>query len=299
MSLNNAELLPQSPGAEAGGEAFEFVRELATELSSKAIELPSFPDVAIRVQKVLSDENVNADRIVRVLGAEPMIATRVLSMANSAALNPVGKPVTDLRAAVTRLGLDALRSAVIGYAIAQLRRANHFKSIERHLNVLWQHSVQISSLSFAIARRSAKVNADTAMLTGLVAGVGKLYILTHSMRHPALFADQATYQGIVRDWHANIAKALLESWHVAEEIVEAVHGYEDPARDLRGVSAALADVLELAELLPQCKGAPELMRERLKERKAATRLGLDLEIGQTLLGESAEELSALRDALGH
>ena len=283
---------------DASMEAFEFVRELAQQLSNSSIELPSFPDVAMRVHKVLSDENVSTERIVRVLGAEPMIATRVLSMANSAALNPGNKPVTELRAAVTRLGLDALRSAVISFAMAQLRRAQTFKGIERHLSVLWQHSVQVASLSFVIARRSSKANPETTMLTGLLHGVGKLYILTHSMRHPALFADQTTYQRIIRDWHANIAKALLESWHVADEIVDAVHSYEDESRDLRGGAGALADVLELADQLSLCKDSPDLMRERLKARRASVRLGIDLETGKRLVGESAEELVALREALG-
>jgi HD-like signal output (HDOD) protein len=283
---------------DASTEAFEFVRELAMELSSSSIELPSFPDVAMRVQKVLSDENVSSERIVRVIGAEPMIATRVLSLANSAALNPGSRPVIELKAAVTRLGLDALRSAVIGFAMAQLRRAKSFKGIERHLSALWQHSVQVAALSFVIARRGGKISPDTTMLCGLVHGVGKLYILTHSMRHPALFADQVMYQRIIRDWHANIAKALLESWHVAEEIVDAVHNYEDEARDLRGASAMLADVLELSEQLALCKDAPDLMRERLKERKAAVRLSLDEETARQLVTESAEELVALREALG-
>ncbi len=166
-----------------------------------------------------------------------MLAARVLSMANSAALNPAGKSVTDLR------------SAVIGFAMAQLRRAKAFKGIERHLNVLWQHSVLVAALSFVVARRCAKVSPDTAMLTGLVHGVGKLYILTQSMRHAVLFGDQAMYQRIVRDWHGNIAKALLESWHVADEIVCAVYSYEDEARELRGISGLLTDVLEVSEAL--------------------------------------------------
>jgi HD-like signal output (HDOD) protein len=284
---------------DASMDAFEFVRELATELSSSTIELPSFPEVALRVQKVLSEDGASAERVVRVLGAEPVLATRVLSMANSAALNPGGKPVTELRAAVTRLGFDALRSAAVGFAVAQLRRAKAFAGIERHLNVLWQHSVLVASLCFVVARRSNKVSADMAMLTGLVHGVGKLYILTHSMRHPALFGDQAMYQRIVRDWHGNIAKALLESWFLAEDIVTAVSSYEDSARELRGTSAALADVLEIADMLSMCKDSPELIRARLDNRKAASHLGLDAEICQALVSESAEELAALRVALGH
>jgi HD-like signal output (HDOD) protein len=299
MTTQSTDSLSATPlQRDASTEAFEFVRELATELSSNAIELPSFPDVAMRVHRVLSDENVSTDRIVRVVGAEPMIATRVLTLANSAALNPGNQRVTELRAAVTRLGLDALRSAVVSFAMAQVRRAKAFKGIERHLSALWQHSVLVASLSFVIARRGGRGNPDTNMLTGLLHGVGKLYILTHSMGHPALFADQAMYQRIIRDWHANIAKALLESWGVAEEIVDAVQSYEDESRDLRGHGAQLADVLEVAEQLALCKDAPELMRERLQQRRAATRLGLELETARRLVTESGEELVALREALG-
>lgn len=39
------------------------------------------------------------------------------------------------------------------------------------------------------------------------------------------------------------------------------------------------------------------MRERLAGRKAASRLGIDAEVGKALLTESAVELCALRQAL--
>jgi HD-like signal output (HDOD) protein len=284
---------------EASTDAFEFVRELASELSTGDVDLPSFPEVAAQVQRVLSQDDSDSARVVRVLGAEPMLAARVLSMANAAALNPNGKVVADLRTAVTRLGFDSLRSAAIGFAMTQIQRAKQFKGIERHLSALWQRSVLVAALAFVVARRTEKAGPDTAMLTGLVHGVGKLYILTHSMKHPALFGQQAMYQRIVHDWHANIAKALLESWSMAEEIVSAVHSYEDPSRDLRGTAATLADVLEVADMLALCKDAPDTVAAVLVGRKAVTRLGLDAETCQALLAESGEELAALRDALGH
>lgn len=284
---------------EASIDAFEFVRELAAQLSTGGVDLPSFPEVAIQVQRVLSEDNTDSARVVRVLGAEPLLASRVLSMANAAALNPAGKPVSDLRAAVTRLGFDALRSAAIGFAMAQIRRAKQFKGIERHLSALWQQSVLVAALSFVIARRTGKISADTAMLTGLVHGVGKLYILTHSMKHPVLFGEQEMYQRIVQDWHGNIAKALLESWHMTEEIVAAVHSYEDSSRDLRGPSGVLADILQIADMLAACQQAPETVPTILTGSKVASRLGLDATSCQMMLTESGEQLAALRDALGH
>ncbi|HEY3808626.1 MAG TPA: HDOD domain-containing protein [Steroidobacteraceae bacterium] len=283
---------------DASTAAFEFVRDLSMELSSTSIELPSFPDVASRVQKALSEENSSSERVVRVIGAEPMLATRVLSMANSAALNPGGRQISELRTAVTRLGFDALRAATVSFAMAQLRSAGEFKNVQRYLDALWQQSVLVAALAFVVARRSEKVNPDTAMLTGLVHGVGKLYILTRSQRHPALFADQAMYQHIVNDWHGSIAKVLLENWHMAEEIVLAVHSHTDDSRQLRGASAVLADVLEVAVTLAACKQLPDALPGRVAALKSATRLDLTPQACQALMAESADELAALRSALG-
>jgi len=283
---------------QASTAAFEFVRELASELSSSTIELPSFPKVAAQVQKVLAEDSTSAERVVRVLGAEPMLAARVLSMANSVALAPGGKAVSELRTAVTRLGFDALRTAVIGYALAQLRSAPAFKAIERPLNAFWQHSVLVAALSFVLARRSGRCSADTAMLAGIVHGVGKLYILTRAMRHPALFADRVSYQRIERDWHGGIAKALLENWRMADEIVVAVSMYSDPDRELRGTGAALADILEVADAVARWRDAPELLGRQLEELPGAQRMALDTATCHALLDESAIELTALRAALG-
>jgi len=284
---------------DAGTAAFEFVRELSVELSASTIELPSFPKVAARVQKVLSEENCSSERVVRVIGAEPMLATRVLSMANSAALNPSGKAVCELRTAVTRLGFDALRAATVSFALSQLRSAAAFKSLQHYLDALWHQSVLVASLCFVVARRVGKVNSDTAMLTGLVHGVGKLYILTRSVRHPALFADQDMYQHIVNDWHGSIAKVLLENWQMAEDIITAVYTYHDDTRPTRGLSSMLTDVLEVAITLALCKQLPEQLGERIGALKSAARLELNAEICQSLQVESAEELAALRTALGH
>jgi hypothetical protein len=60
----------------------------------------------------------------------------------------------------------------------------------------------------------------------------------------------------------------------------------------------LADVLEVAVTLAPCKQMPQLLGERIGPLKAAMRLELTAEICEALLAESAEELAALRAALG-
>ena len=104
---------------ESNSVAFTFVQALAAELSGGKVELPGFPHIVMRVQKVLADDTADSTRIVRVIGSEPVLATQLVRMANSAALNPGGAKVTDLRAAVSRVGIDTVRSATIAFAIQQ------------------------------------------------------------------------------------------------------------------------------------------------------------------------------------
>ena len=87
--------------------------------------------------------------------------------------------------------------------------------------------------------------ATPRLLAGLMHNVGRIYILTRASKYPTLIADPLTYQSIVRDWHTNVAKALLENWQVADEIVDAVGGHEDMDREVRG-PVTLTDVLALA-----------------------------------------------------
>lgn len=280
----------------AADASFAFVQALASELSSGKVELPGFPDIALRVQRVLADENVSPDRVVKVISTEPVLAAQVLLMANSVALNPSGKQVSDLRTAVARIGLNTVRTATIAFAVRQLRAAAELKPVARQLEELWQRNVLIASLCYVVARRCSQVSPDTALLAGLLLGVGRLYILTRAVRHPALFSNPSTYQLIERDWHLSIATALLENWEISPEIVAAVRDSEDYAREPRG-AASLTDVVLAANMIAVFAGQPDFLEARLQTVKAVAKLGLTRELCDTLQQESSQEIAALREAL--
>jgi HD-like signal output (HDOD) protein len=288
-----------APVEEATTDApFAFVQALASELSSGKVELPGFPDIVARVHHVLADENASTDKVVKVLGTEPVLAGQLMSVANSAALNPSGKQIADLRTAVARVGLNTVRTATIAYAVRLLRTGEELKPIASQLNDLWQRNVMVASLAYVLARKRTQVNADTALLAGLLHGVGRLYILTRAVRHPALFANPASYQMIERDWHLSIATALLENWGIAPEIVSAVHDCEDYAREPRG-AASLTDILVAANIIVIHFGQPpEFLQTRLQTVRAISRLELTREICETLIEESAAEIASLREMLG-
>jgi HD-like signal output (HDOD) protein len=289
-----------APSANAGisdPEAFSFVQALAAELSTGKVELPSFPDIAMRVRQVLADDNVSPEKVVRVVGSEPALAARLLQLANSAALNFSGKAVTDLRTAVARMGFNMVRSAAIAFAMSQLKKVDSLKGLEKPLEALWRRSASVAAMSHAVARRLAKVNPDTALLAGLLHGIGQLYILTRTAKHPKLFANEAVYHNIVRDWHSSIAKALLENWDMAEEIVDAVGNYEDIGRSHSGPTD-LTDVLTVGYLIASYRDHPESIELNMEGVAACSRMQLDRAAYDRLIKESAEEVAAIQAALG-
>src|SRR5882757_1960784 len=160
--------------------ALLFLRSLATEVSKGTVNLPCFPDVVIRIRKALADPDARLTETVRIVGTEPRLAARLLQAANSAAFNPSGKRLTDLRAAITRLGHRPVQSSAMAFAVQQLRLAPALRSIAKPLNVLWEESISVASICQVIARRT-KVNPDEAFLTGLLHGIGRLYMMVRAV----------------------------------------------------------------------------------------------------------------------
>jgi HD-like signal output (HDOD) protein len=277
--------------------AFAFVQTLAQEMSSGKIEIPAFPDVAVRVRKILADENCDTGQIARVVSAEPGMAARLLQMANSAALNPTGAKIGELKSAIARIGFANVRTASLAYAMDQIKNSAALVPIRKPLNELWERSVKVAAMGFVVARSWTKVNADQALLAGLLHGMGRVYILTRAYKNTELFSDVATYQQIVLDWHGAVAKAVLESWEISPDIIEAVENYGQPDSK-RKVAPDLTDVLSIADLLVSFHSDPAVMEVHLRESSAAGRLNLTAEACQKVLKETVGELSSLRAALG-
>jgi HD-like signal output (HDOD) protein len=300
MSLEQESVFASARGnspPSRGSDAARLIDALTLELAGEKIDLPSFPDVAVRVRKALTNDEVDIDDVVRVISAEPALTARLLQLANSAALNATGKRVTDLRSAISRIGFNMARSATIAFAMSQLRRAEAYKGLDEPLTELWNRSTHVAAVSRVVAKRFTQVNADEALLAGLLQGVGKLYLLTRAVRFPALLADVGTYQRIVADWHGRIAQSILRNWEMAEEIVTAVVAGENLEREHEGATD-LTDVLSAGGALASLGPDPSADEMLFLGMPAARRMKLDARACGAALAESHDEINSLRQALG-
>jgi HD-like signal output (HDOD) protein len=286
---------PTTAPASESAAAFAFVSELAQEVSKGKVELPSFPDVAVRVRKVLADEQVANEQIARIIGSDAGLAARVLTLANSAALNRTGRAVADLKTAINRIGHNNVRTAAVSFAIAQLRRASELRNIAPQLERVWQEATLVAALSYSIGSR-CQLNADESMLAGLLHNVGKLYILARANRHGSLFSEPAALAQVLRDWHANVGKAIVENWGFPEHISEAIGEHENI--DRTAGQADVTDVLTVAVMAAGFMGHEVDFELNMQGVKAFRRLGLDNAKCAHIMQNCSDEISALRSALG-
>ena len=278
-------------------ERFTLVQQLANDLSKGNLELPSFPDIALRVRKALDDEMATTDHIVQILGAEPVLAAKILAIANSAAMRPSTDAITDLPMAVNRIGRTMVRNAAMSFAVAQTKKGYKIKESAELLDTLWSECAHVAALCYILAKKYTSLNPDEALLVGLMHGIGKLYILARAEDHPDLLGDPEELKSVMAEWHANIGSAIVETWGFPDYVSAAIANYADFERD-NGEEANYTDVLTIAYILSQLMSSETDMEVQLDAIPASRHLNLSTAEIMPTLQESNRQISSLRRALG-
>ena len=282
-----------SMSVEAMQTAASFVEGLAGDLNSGELELPMFSGTAVRIQRAFQAEEVDIEEITRLISSDPAIAARVLELANSAAVRG-NCQIKDLRQAVIRMGDKLVQSSVLAFALRQVERNTALPDqAKTALRVIWVESVELAARCYVIAKEFTKLNANEALLTGLLSVIGRLYILLKSEECGVVIDEEL--EQVLENWHPAIAKAIGESWNMTEELVGALEQQLETDPPLKE-DATLAEVLCAARLILKYETAGEPLAG--SEYPLLQRLGLAHHDDTAVsLEEHAEALDNIRQGL--
>ena len=269
--------------------AYAFLQALAADLSTERISFPTFTGATLRVRTALADPAIDADRLARVLSAEPLLGARLIQIANSVAMNPGGKPVADVRAAVLRVGHDVVRATAVAVAMDQLRAAKDVQVFHEQSEWIWRHSLEVAAIAYVVTRKMTRLNADEALFAGLVHDIGRFYLLSRAAAYPDLVSHPDELDALIHEWHPSIGQAVLHEFHLAEPALRAVaeHEHHAPSTPPR----QLVDVITIAN-----RAALQANPPRYPAHVERDVPPLDPGVVQ-LISESAEEIRTLLLAL--
>lgn len=272
-----------------------FIAELGSELSRGTLNMPSFPDAIVRIQRILLDANATIDKVAEVVQTEPIFTAKLFRIANSVMLKRGTEPLSDLKVIINRLGFDMIKNLAIALATRQMMGAKQYDALKPELRDLWEHSVKTAAIAYVLARDSKCAPPDDALLTGLLHDIGAFYIYSRISSHPELLENRASFRQILDDWHTGIGQAILQEWGFREAIVLAVDEHEtlDTEHALR---ASLTDVVAVANVLARW-GTPDAKPVDLADVAALERLKLTPESALESLEAMRGDIESIKSAL--
>jgi len=201
-------------------------------LDSDNLLVPAMPAIAVQCMRLLEDPNQTFRMVGELVGKDPLLASRVLRLANSAAF-PARTPATTLEQAIPRMGTEGLKLALVHYSMYQAFSSRDAR-IQSAFRGIWEHSLAVALIAKEIAGQMAgqdAVDPGVAYLAGLLHDVGKPVVAAllleaeklASVHKSALpWISHNVWRRVVDRSHRNIGVALSRRWQLPAEISSAV-----------------------------------------------------------------------------
>jgi HD-like signal output (HDOD) protein len=200
-------------------EAFGYI---AAQAARGEISFPTSVNAVLRLQLALEDPDCHLEDAIRLVLGEPQLAARTVALANTAAFNRGGggPQITNVRAAVSRIGYRRLQALVASLVVRQFGSRIVDPRLRAKAEQLWAHTAHVSALAEAFARRVTFVNPDTALFSGIVHEVGGFYLLSRADEFPGLLDDDPEkWAELCEDV---VSREVLRKLAVPEPVAEAI-----------------------------------------------------------------------------
>jgi len=234
-------------GDQLNAQRFQMLEDIARELKSVVV-FPTYFDAAMRLRKALQDPDVPIARIASLVSIEPLVAAKLMHLANSALYRRDGNPVRSLPAAITLLGIELVRTTAVAIAMNQILRAKDMAAFGDLTQALWLHSIKSAATARILARTFTRINPDEALLAGLVHDLGAFYMLYRASQYPELRERPESVKHLIMQWHEGIGVTLLGVLGMPEEIIQATVDHDHP-RTVPSPVQSLADIVYVSNIL--------------------------------------------------
>jgi putative nucleotidyltransferase with HDIG domain len=207
-----------------------------SELINESSQLVSPPDVWVKINDLVHDENTSAADMADVIQHDPGLTANILKVVNSAYYN-LSRQVDTVSRAIAIIGTNDLYNLATALTAARV-----FSNIPCHLtspDIFWRHSIATGILARKLARQCSVIGSERLYVAGLLHDIGSLLIYS---RMPELSSEvlmmangdeEVLYQAendIIGFNHAMVSAELLELWNLPVNLVFAVGYHHEPMR---------------------------------------------------------------------
>lgn len=276
--------------------AAEALRRTINEATIGDMSFPTSVDASRRVMKAVENPDIGLGDLAKIVVAEPLLSAKVIRLANSVALNPGGAAVRDVKHAVTRVGMDPIKSLAMVLILDQLRQSQRHARCRELSNRLWERSIHIAALSYVVARKLTKLDPDEAMFAGIVHDLGRFYLLSRASDYPELLENPEILAELINDLSEHAGTMVLGKLDLPSSVVQAVLASRHYSGSMP--PATLGDLLFVAGTLsPRPDPFDELDARVVPPNNGGVALGLDQSTVVEVVTASGDEIYSIVMAL--
>jgi HD-like signal output (HDOD) protein len=191
--------------------------------------IPMLPASAQEVIRLALDRDVSVSAVVKAVSKDPVLATRVIQMANSA-FSASAKEITTINEAVVRLGTDLVRNVMTSACMNALAVDPHVYG--RNGRDVIDHSVGSAYVAWLLADGAGEQPAEAFLYT-LLHDVGKLLIVKlarQSSQYGVEPPSKADLEAVLAEKHAELGGYLLEEWGLPWVLKDPIVFHHTPER---------------------------------------------------------------------
>ncbi len=214
------------------------------------------PGNVLRITEMLGDLNISQNKIADAISLDPILATRILRLANSAIFSPEHS-VTNLPTAIAAIGNNAIREILMisGLGDSFGRRILSSPTGKE----IWMHLLATAMLASDMCRLARMRGSDEAFSCGLLHDMGKLILLRADSPLYSSVLERATEEGdlsaIEREVfgfdHAQLGADACIAWNLPEPLCNMIRYHHRPTDAPMGM--ALTRIVSIADTLVHLK----------------------------------------------
>lgn len=206
------------------------IKELEKNIKNDELILPTLPKVAMQVRNACDDLESTVTLLVDIISKDPALSARIVKYSNSAFMRRGnGQRIESLNIAISRIGLDQLRTIATAMAMEQLFISSH-KIISEKISKTWKTSTEIAAMSttflkFYKDRVKTDLLQEEMLLKGLLYNIGALPILTEAERIEGDMLKENVLNYCINKYSNIIGYKILKSWHFSDSMQQTIYNW--------------------------------------------------------------------------
>lgn len=221
----------------------QFLTEVKDAVATEKLLLPSLPDVALKIKAECEKDDTSAEKVAEVISQDPAMSVRLLQVANSS-LYRTRHSTENIQMAITKLGLKLVRDLILGLSMKQLYHASNDIIAER-FRELWVASTKTAAIARILASEIDHLDADQAMLAGLIHNIGALPIILMAEDDDDLFDNPEALHKVILKMQGDVGAYIFNNWHFPEYMIDVANECYHFRRNHTG-PADYVDIIQVA-----------------------------------------------------